>query len=66
MATTNYEWFMEANLDKYSGKWVAIDKGTVLDSAARLEELLRSMRNNHPSSRPFITRIRDKLLRLHS
>ncbi|MBI2574757.1 hypothetical protein HYV82_02640 [Candidatus Woesearchaeota archaeon] len=66
MVATNYEWFIENNLDEYSGKWIAIDKGTVLDSDARLDELLKKIRSKHMSSRPFITRIRDRLLRLRS
>lgn len=64
--TTNYDWFIQANLDKYAGKWVAIDNKMVLDSDAKLDALLKKVKEKYPKSKPLITRIRDKLLRLHS
>ncbi len=66
MAATNYDWFIENDLDKYAGKWVAIDNNQVLDSALKLDDLLKKVKDNYPKSRPFITRVRNKLLRLHS
>ena len=64
--TTNYEWFIKNNLDKFAGKWVAIDNNQVLDTDLKLDALLKKVKDKHPKSRPFITRIRNKLLRLHS
>ncbi|MBI2653308.1 hypothetical protein HYX02_00715 [Candidatus Woesearchaeota archaeon] len=66
MTTTNYEWFIENNLDRYAGKWVAIDNKQVLDSDLKLDALLEKVKDKYPKSRPFITRVRNKLLRLHS
>ena len=66
MVTTNYEWFIENNLDKYAGKWVAIDKNQVLENDTKLDVLLKKVKDKYPKSRPFITRVRNKLLRLHS
>lgn len=66
MTTTNYDWFIGANLDGYAGKWVAIDNNKVLESAANLDDLLKKVKEKYPKSRPLITRIRNKLLRLHS
>ena len=66
MTTTNYEWFIENNFDEYSGKWIAIDKNKVLDSDTKLDILLKKVKDKCPESRPFITRVRNKLLRLHS
>lgn len=63
---TNYEWFIGADLDRYAGKWVAIDNKEVLDSDVKLDALLKKVKDNHPKSRPFITKIGNKLLRLHS
>jgi len=59
--TTNYEWFIEANLDKYAGRWVAIDNKKVLDSALKLDELLKKIKEKHPKSRPLIGKITNKL-----
>ncbi|MBI1935738.1 hypothetical protein HYS31_04835 [Candidatus Woesearchaeota archaeon] len=66
MATTNYEWFIENNLDKYAGKWVAIDDNRVLDSDTTLDKLLKKLKDSHPKSRPLIGKMTNKLLRLHS
>ena len=66
MTTTNYDWFIENNLDKFSGKWIAIDNNRVLDSDIKLDSLLNKVKDKYPKSRPFITRVRNKLLRLHS
>lgn len=66
MTTTNYEWFIEANLDEYAGKWVAIENKKVVDSDYKLEELLEKLKENYPKARPLIGKITNKLLRLHS
>ena len=66
MPTTNYDWFIENNLDKFSGKWIAIDNNRILDSDIKLDSLLNKVKDKYPKSRPFITRVRNKLLRLHS
>ena len=66
MVTTNYDWFIENSLDKYAGKWVAIDNNQVLESDLKLDALLKKVKDKYPKSKPLITRIRNKLLRLHS
>lgn len=66
MTTTNYEWFIENNLYEYAGKWIAIDDKQVLESDMKLDVLLKKVKDKYPKSRPFITRVRNKLLRLHS
>ena len=66
MPTTNYDWFIENNLDKFSGKWIAIDNNQVLYSDIKLDSLLNKVKDKYPKSRPFISRVRNKLLRLHS
>jgi len=66
MTATNYEWFIENNLDRYAGKWVAIDNNKILESNLKLDVLLNKVKEKYPKSRPFITRVRNKLLRLHS
>ncbi|HJN62563.1 MAG: DUF5678 domain-containing protein [Candidatus Woesearchaeota archaeon] len=66
MSETNYEWFIGNNLDKYAGKWVAIDNNKVLESSLKFDVLLKKIKEKYPKSRPFITKIRNKLLRLRS
>ena len=66
MTTTNYDWFIENNLDNYAGRWVAIDNNEVLDSDLKLDVLLKKVKEKYPKSRPFISKVRNKLLRLHS
>jgi len=66
MTTRNYDWFIENNLDKYSGRWIAIDNEKVLETNVNLDALLKKVKEKYPQSRPFITKVRNKLLRLHS
>ena len=66
MATRNYDWFIENNLDKYAGRWIAIDNEKVLESDLQLDALLKKVKEKYPKSRPFIAKVRNKLLRLHS
>ena len=66
MPTTNYEWFIENNLDKYAGKWIAIDNNQVFESDTRLDKLLKKLKDNYPKSRPLLGKMTNKLLRLHS
>ena len=66
MTRTNYEWYIEKNLDEYGGKLVDIDDNKVLDSDLKLDPLLKRVKAKYPKSRPLIGRIRNKLLRLHS
>ncbi len=65
MTSTNYEWFIENNLDKFAGKWIAIDNNQVLESDVKLDSLLKKVKSQYPKSRPFISKVRNKLLRLH-
>ncbi len=66
MATRNYDWFIENNLDDYSCRWVAVDNEKVLESDVKLESLLKKVKEKHPKSRPFVAKVRNKLLRLPS
>ena len=59
--TTNYEWFIQTNLDKYAGKWVAIDNKKVLDSDLKLDILLKKIKDKHPKLKQFITKINPKI-----
>lgn len=64
--TTNYEWFIQADLDRYAGKWVAIDNKKVLESDTKLDALLKKIKEKYPKSRPLIGKLTNKLIRLHS
>ena len=66
MATRNYEWFIENNFDNYADRWIAIDNEKVLESDVKLDILLKKVKEKYPQARPFITKVRNKLLRLHS
>lgn len=64
--TTNYEWFIKNNFDEYANKWIAIDNNKVLESDAKLEVLLKKVKDKYPRAKPLIGKITNKLLRLHS
>ncbi|MBS3151270.1 succinyl-CoA synthetase subunit alpha [Candidatus Woesearchaeota archaeon] len=66
MVKTDYDWYIETDLDEYSGKWIAIENKKVLDSDVRFAVLLGRIKEKYPKARPTFTRITNKLLRLHS
>ncbi len=66
MTKTDYDWFIETDLDEYSGKWIAIENKKVLDCDAKIGDLLKRIKDRHPKARPMFSRITNKLLRLHS
>ena len=66
MVKTDYDWFIETNLDEYSGKWIAIENKKVLDSDIKIGVLLKRIKEKYPKARPTFSKITNKLLRLHS
>ena len=66
MVKTDYDWYIETDLDEYSGKWIAIENKKVLDSDVRFAVLLGRIKEKYTKARPTFTRITNKLLRLHS
>ena len=61
----NYEWFLKKDFSKYSGKWLAIVDRNVVGSGNNVNKLIKDVKIKFPNKRPFITKVKDKLL-IHS
>lgn len=66
MTYVDYEWFLQENLSRYAGKWVAIINKTVVASGTKPAEVLKEVKKNFPKQRPLLTKIRSKLAILSS
>lgn len=64
MTYVDYEWFLQENLSRYAGKWVAIINKTVVASGTKPAEVLKEVKKNFPKQRPLLTKIRSKLATL--
>jgi len=58
----DYEWFIQANLDEYIGKWVAIVSKKVVASGDNVGHVLRKVNEEYPKSVPFVTKVPEKNL----
>ena len=57
----NYEWFLKQDFSRYSGKWLAIIDKKVVASNEKVNNLIKDVKKEFPSKRPFITKIKAKL-----
>ena len=47
----NYEWFIKkADVDKYAGKWIAIENQRIVASGAKIDRLLSEIQGNWPNA----------------
>ncbi|MBI2109596.1 succinyl-CoA synthetase subunit alpha [Candidatus Woesearchaeota archaeon] len=53
----DYEAYLNLDLSKYIGKWVAIDKGKVIAADKDPSIVLNKARSSNPSKRPFIAKV---------
>ncbi len=58
----DYEWFIQANLDGYIGKWVAIINKKIVASSENLNDVLKKVNEEYPTTVPFVTKVPEKLL----
>ena len=57
----NYEWFLKEDFSKYAGKWLAIIDKKIVAVADNAEKAITKAKEQYPTKRPFITKVRDKL-----
>lgn len=57
----NYEWFLQQDLSKYSGKWLAIVDKKVIAAGTKVEEVIKEAKKEFPAKRPMITKVKDYL-----
>ena len=61
MTYEDYEWYLEADLSEYSGKWVAIADKRVIAIGDKVEKVVEKAEEMNPNKIPFITKVRAQL-----
>ncbi len=53
----NYEFYINADLSEYAGKWIAIVDGKVVASGDRADEVINEVRRKYPHKRFLISKV---------
>jgi hypothetical protein len=56
----NYQFFMQANLGKYIGEWVAICNQKIVSHGKDAKAVFDEAKKQFPKQRPLLTRVPDK------
>ena len=57
MNNQNYQFFMNANLEKYIGKWIAICNNKIVSSGKNFKEVFKKAKQTNPKQIPLITKV---------
>lgn len=60
----DYEWYLNADLEEYVGKWVVIVNKKVVASGVDIKGMLKDVEKKHPNERPFLARVPERILRV--
>ena len=65
---SDYEYYLEADLDKYRGKWVIIVDRRVVASGTKeeMKTLLKEVMRKYPRSTPLIAKIPENVAQIVS
>ncbi len=58
----DYEWYLQTDLSKYTGKWIAIVNKKVVASSESLKDVFKKVNETYPKVAPFVTKIPEKVL----
>ena len=53
----NYEFYINANLSEYAGKWIAIVDGKVVASGDRADEVIEKVRREYPNKKFLLSKV---------
>ena len=53
----NYEFYINADLSEYAGKWIAIVDGKVVASGDRADEVIDKVRREYPNKKFLISKV---------
>ncbi len=53
----NYEFYINADLSEYAGKWIAIVDGKVVASGDRADEVIDKVRKEYPDKKFLISKV---------
>ncbi len=56
----NYEWYIEADTEQYSGEWIAIVDGEVVVSGDDAEKVYKEAERKYPGKELSIAKVPDK------
>ena len=59
-AMDNYQFYMQANLGKYIGEWVAICNQKIVSHGKDAKSVFEQAKKQFPKQRPLLTRVPDK------
>lgn len=60
----DYEWYLNADLDEYTGKWIVIVNKKVVESGTNIKEMLENVRKKNPNAKPLLAKVPEKILRI--
>lgn len=60
MGVANYQHFMNANVNKHLGRWIAIDNEKIIASHEDFKVVFKEAKKLNPKKRPFIARVNEK------
>ena len=53
----NYEFYINADLSEYAGKWIAIVDGKVVASGDRADEVIEKVRKEYPNKKFLLSKV---------
>ena len=53
----NYEFYINADLSEYAGKWIAIVDGKVVASGDRADEVIEKVRREYPNKKFLLSKV---------
>lgn len=58
----DYEWFLNADISEYAGKWVVVLNKRIVASGDNIKDLLAKVKKENPEAIPFVARVPRKML----
>ena len=58
--SSNYQFFLKANLEKYIGEWIAICNEKIVSHGKDAKKVFDEAKAKYPEERPLLTRVADK------
>ena len=53
----NYDFYINSDLEKYAGKWIAVIDGTIAAAGERADELIQIVRKKYPQKKFLLSRV---------
>lgn len=56
----NYQFYMETNVDKYIGEWIAVCNNSIVSHGKDVKKVFNEAKEKFPKERPLITKVPSK------